>query len=73
MRSWRTRTHCEQADAELLQPRGSGGEDRFTIIVETSDEEVTKFFIAAQGHTPCWTPRPESIRLPGYLEGIDEG
>lgn len=72
-------TQFEQADAELLQPGESVEMDRFTIIVETADEVmflrdegVAQFFIAAQGHTPFWTPRPEWIPLPEYLLSIDE-
>lgn len=50
----------------------------FTIVVETDDEVMflrgggeAQFFIAEQGHTPFWTPRPGWIPLPGYLEDAE--
>jgi hypothetical protein len=43
------------------------------VVVETDDEVMflrgegeAQFFIAEQGHTAFWTPRPEWIPLPDY-------
>lgn len=57
--------------AALLEPRQGLEIEGFTMVVETNDEVMflwgdgrAQFFIAEQGHTPFWTPRPEWIPSP---------